>query len=407
MLSYIQNKISVIDEETLVRICKTSFSSDEIKNSKSLLFDSIPTDKIKIKRKNKGKEERDLADIVNLFKSTEPDLIPVFVARDLERLPPVLYDHVDCTKLLKDLLRVQTELKDVKSTYVTQDQLRDLRSEFLQLKNDSLPYHLSTTTQNVNKRRGAWLLDSGPMGLSDMQNPSVNESLNNDNSETHYRDIMRVDLNNIVTQSAVDQRSEPGGSRSEKCEPPLKVLSPTKTGSVTSPAPSGADQRQDQLRNDGGGASPHSVNVNARKPLLNNDSNEGWQRVSKRKKPIYRYLGTTGVSKDKEGKFKAAERRIPIFITKVHKDTKEKDIVDYLYKETHEMIRLEKISFKQERDHNAYKFFVPEQKLSMFLNDKLWPEGIIFRRFVNFTQNKTNGVNLPYSASPQRFNHGK
>jgi hypothetical protein len=31
LLSYIQNKISIVDEETLVRICTTSFSSDEIK----------------------------------------------------------------------------------------------------------------------------------------------------------------------------------------------------------------------------------------------------------------------------------------------------------------------------------------------------------------------------------------
>lgn len=73
MLSYIQNKVSVIDEVTLVRICVSSFTGEEIKTSKSLLFDSIPTNLRKIIRKNKGKEERDLSDIINLFKSADPD----------------------------------------------------------------------------------------------------------------------------------------------------------------------------------------------------------------------------------------------------------------------------------------------------------------------------------------------
>lgn len=62
------------------------------------------------------------------------------------------------------------------------------------------------------------------------------------------------------------------------------------------------------------------------------------------------------------------------------------------------MISLEKITFKQERDHKAFKFFVPEHKLSMFLDDKLWPQGIIFRRFVNFRQKRANS-NIAVSAT--------
>lgn len=100
LLSYVQNKLSVIDEDTLVRICSSTFSTEEIEKSKSMLYESVPVDKAKIKRKNTGKEKRDLVDILSVFKTVEPDLFPIFVARDLERLPPVLFDHLDCTKLL-------------------------------------------------------------------------------------------------------------------------------------------------------------------------------------------------------------------------------------------------------------------------------------------------------------------
>jgi hypothetical protein len=58
MLAYVQNKLSVIDEDTLVRICSSAFSSEEIERSKELLFESIPVEKAKIKRKNKGKKQR-------------------------------------------------------------------------------------------------------------------------------------------------------------------------------------------------------------------------------------------------------------------------------------------------------------------------------------------------------------
>lgn len=47
---------------------------------------------------------------------------------------------------------------------------------------------------------------------------------------------------------------------------------------------------------------------------------------------------------------------------------------------------------KKEKHCNAFKIFVPQNKLAMFLNDSLWPEGVSFRRFVysNKTKNCAN-----------------
>lgn len=99
MLSYIQNKLSVIDEETLVRLCTSAFTAAEIKISKALLFESVPTGKRNVLRKGDRKEQREINDIMNLFRTADPSSIPVFVARQLEKLPPILFDHLDCTKL--------------------------------------------------------------------------------------------------------------------------------------------------------------------------------------------------------------------------------------------------------------------------------------------------------------------
>lgn len=76
--------------------------------------------------------------------------------------------------------------------------------------------------------------------------------------------------------------------------------------------------------------------------------------------------------------------RVPIFITKVHKETSSTDICEYIFKRTQEKISLEKIISRREKDHNAFKFYVSETKLPLFLDDTLWPQGIIFRRFIHF-----------------------
>lgn len=56
LLSYIQNKISIMDEVPLVKICVSAFTSKKISNSKSLLFSAVPADRRQIQRKRKGKE---------------------------------------------------------------------------------------------------------------------------------------------------------------------------------------------------------------------------------------------------------------------------------------------------------------------------------------------------------------
>ncbi|KAH9627742.1 hypothetical protein HF086_017285 [Spodoptera exigua] len=383
MLAYIQNKVSVIDEDTLVRVCTSSFSKEEIEKSKLLLFESVPG--IKIKRKNKGKEERDLADIVQVFKSKEPDLFPIYVARELERLPPVLFDHLDCTKLLKDLLLVQEEVKNIKSTYVSQVQFDQLKSELSQMKYDSL----LPNSENVNKRRGAWVLDSGPIGLSHINHLSPEKSNSNlckqqefETTPIQFRDIVGVAENNHHNVSAVSQRlafvKQVTDSGTNVTKPPASASS-VKTVTMTSPPHSNAIQNKNYKRND------HDDN-----------NHNDWQVVNYHKKhKRYRYSGSAGICRDNEGKFKAADRKIPIFITRIHNDTTEKDIIDYVFNKTKEMILLEKISFRYEREYKAYKFFIMESKSSLFLDSGLWPQGIIFRRFVNFKRKITNFEALP------------
>lgn len=97
VLAFIQNKLDVMDELSLIRICESAFSAEHIELAKSLLFESLQ--KSVTIRKRQGKTQRNLDDIVTLLKETDPENIPIFVARDLEKLPPITFDHIDVTPL--------------------------------------------------------------------------------------------------------------------------------------------------------------------------------------------------------------------------------------------------------------------------------------------------------------------
>lgn len=83
--------------------------------------------------------------------------MPVFVARNLEKLPPITFDHLDVSDLLKKLTLLQAEIREVKSSYATLDQLEEVRKEVQGL---NVPVNIPSTSVhghiNVNTKRGAY-----------------------------------------------------------------------------------------------------------------------------------------------------------------------------------------------------------------------------------------------------------
>lgn len=458
----------MIDEETLVRLCVSSFTSDEIKKSKSLLFDSIPTEKIV--RKNKGKEERDQADIVNLFKSAEPDVIPIFVARQLEKLPPILFNHLDCTKLLKDILRVQNDIEQIKATYATHNELQQLKTAILKDNSDSLP---PSPVHKVNPESNVWILDSGPAGaahppdsssLIESFNSCAEDTLGTESSiHAQYREIGRVSSvqqsviqktsivassslcepvttaanRNVASYDSVDTANcgarghgdddvciDSGVTTSRSCESEMEFMAShvprSRRALMSGHSPSTQQLVHNksssyalQLGHNTLASKDNSLSKksNIKKPVMmeakkqedgaQTIDDEGWHMVSKRKKPKYRYLGKTGVAYDAACCFKAADIKTPIFITNIHIDTPEHEIIKYIHMKTNESITLQKINTKQ-KGYTAYKFFVSELKVPIYLDEKIWPKGIIFRRFVSF---KDKNMNRASSVNGTSGNH--
>lgn len=376
VLAFIQNKLDVMNEEDLVRICNSSFSTEDIETAKNLLFDSIGSVKRKILRKKDGKSKRNLSDVIAVFKELDPDCVPIFVAKDLHKLPPITFDHIDATRLLKDILVLQREVQTIKNSYVTSDLMNELRKDLTNLQQTSVVNNFQI--DNINRKRGggftdSYCLNSGPMGLphflaesADVQNKntsSINRSMENCPSLSQSR---HSPTGVSVTLSQSPAKTGCNETQTQASEEP--VGRPTEIMSSAS--------RWSKFRAEAAGNIKSGLSES--RTLENNE--DGWTDVRKKKRNN-KFLVTKGKA-DSSGNFTASDTKIPLFINHVNKQTTDSDIIEYIQEKTQCIVTLKKINMKRERSYNAYKIFVPQPKLSLFLNEDLWPMGVSFRRFV-------------------------
>ncbi|CAH0724145.1 unnamed protein product, partial [Brenthis ino] len=179
-----------MDEDSIHQLVTSSFNVESISHAKCLLVESVPNArKMPVRRKDgKKRMSRDLDDIICLMKGMDAEVFPVFVAKDLHKVPSVSFDHIDCTRLLKDITKLRNEVSLLQENAVTKEMLdafkKDLGRASIIIDNDA------SQDQFVNKRRGAGMLESyyemcsGPVGL---QYVPMNIKANNASSSSSSR----------------------------------------------------------------------------------------------------------------------------------------------------------------------------------------------------------------------------
>lgn len=435
VLAFIQNKIDVMNEESLVRLCTTSFGPEDIESAKSLLFESITTARRKITRKKEGRSQRDLYDIISLLKETDPDLVPIFVARDLQKLPPVHFDHIDPTRLLKDVLVLQKELNMIKESYVTEEKFNEVKYEVMNLKHASIVNN--NFECNVNGRRGggiitnSYFMDSGPVGLPPFSHAEQNISHSQRPESARVTGIAAAaspprpasvssPLATSPVQQVVERVEAPASCTAVSKVAPQPALALvqqvvahveanencTAVSNIrTPPASCCASELPARINAHGITSTRRQVTstptaavdkvfadvISREGQWKTENPNEQWI-VAQRKRLRNRFNVLEGKAQNNiNEKFKAADIRVPLFVNNVDSNTSENDIIEYILGKTQVRVSLQKIKAKLQRQYNAYKVYVPSTKLSLFFEDGLWPEGITVRKFIEFKY-KTYGT---------------
>lgn len=354
----------------------------------------------------KKKLSRDLDDIICLMKRTNPEVFPIFMAKDLFKVSPVSMDHLDLTRIVRDLLKVQNQLNALEEKAVTTEKFDQLKQVVDDMKHASL-LHNNSSNINIYRRRGvcvqeSFLLDSGPIGLNyvPINAPSssavtkVNDRLVHEKrssldkidfvsflrNEKDATVVQRVEAATKVSKGGSEScnrvTSEPASqaSASGKMDQGERVAA-TAASTVVSDKPAyvPADcvraRRQftsPSLPSSFGAVSclansseleqlfvPES---NAESKQLETDVNtdSGWQVVQRKTPRQYRLISHKGrAATEPTGKCKATVVKMPLFISNVSVDTSEDDIISYIQLKTNETVSLKKINMKSVRNYSA------------------------------------------------------
>ncbi|KAG7302440.1 hypothetical protein JYU34_012345 [Plutella xylostella] len=398
-----------MDKESLVRICKSAFSGEDIVEAKDLLFGC--TSRAKVTRRGQGKEPRDLEDMICLFNAmTGSKQLPTFVARELHKLPPTTFDHVDVTRLLRDIVAVQADLRQIQekyaadiTQYVTISDFEQLKAELDLLKVSSVPPGVKTGNNApfVNMHRGAFcagdsweqVCDSGPIGLA------------------------HIDANRSLTPESCAIKPVRAASVEVARAPPSLSYAQTVQHAPVSLTQSPEVASKERNMNMGRVEVGHmSTDARADKQLISmtqrstsnhndlttppriSDNEEGggeWVQVERRRRRTpSRYTGRQGKAVlNESSKFKAAETKIPLYIYNVSKETNAEHIAEYILEKTNINIVPYKMVMRGSKTYDSYKIYVPKSKLYLFEDDEFWPYDIYFRRYF-FTGAKKDNNNM-------------
>lgn len=363
--------------------------------------------------------------MINLIKETDPESLPIFVARDLQKLPPVTFDHVDVTRLLKDIIIIQKELRDIQnkcesetekqSRYVTVEDFELLKKEVQSLSR-SQNSEVSKNMPFVNTKRGASCLhdsfrlnsghctadnfsyNSGPMGMFPITSTSismptspegtlgkgitVDQLAKRTSQQTYASTVKTYERRGTLNGDTAASVNTVGVSLLSK-EADTPVATTRARTEVTSPLPistRNSDDRQVLMSNS-------QQNLHLMQECSKSDINFGdeWKLVQPKKTKKNKFVGKKGKAvMEGNCKFRAAEAIIPIYIYNVNREVCPQDISEYIAAKTHIQVNPIKVSVPDDKNYDAYRMEIPRKKLPVFDNDSLWPQDIFFKRYYIF-----------------------
>lgn len=377
LLAFIQNAIDTMDEVSIMQICKSNFKEEDICRGKALVFEALgKLDVMPSRRRDGG--EKSVQDIITLFKSTDPDDVPDFVAKELHKLPPVTFDHVDVTRLLKDITNLKASLVEVKMKLEeSQTTISDLRSEVASLRATSVTR--SHAASSINTQRGA-------------QNMSASSF------QSAILDATPVAADNITAETLRSPRPLPASPHEEPTRalapvPPRAYATVAATAAAAAncaaaaacPQPAARPKRRRKKKK----MSCEPSCVPAPEPASGKGpcDSDGFIRVVRRKPSSRNRCGVGPL--DITSGFRAEVPTTQLYISRVHYAVQTKAVEDYLKTKTGLSLRVEKLDSRHNLSFCSFMVRVPSQHLSTYLSEEFWPKGVKFRRFTGRLQGDT------------------
>ena len=124
VLCYIQNKMNSEAKEVIVNLASQFFTYEEIIAAKKLLYEVAPVTRRRlIIHRGDDKARQEVADMYYHFHSVQLNDVPMFLALDISRLPPLTSNSNDMTTILKNIESMQLHIKTLTEVQKTMSEV--------------------------------------------------------------------------------------------------------------------------------------------------------------------------------------------------------------------------------------------------------------------------------------------
>lgn len=334
-LTFVQNKYDVLDKLSIIQICATNFTDAEIVEAKNLFYKECGSTLKNVVRKGDDKKKKNIGDVLSIFEEIDPENQPCFVAKDLNRLPPVTFDHVDVTRLLKDMTAIKSDLTNLQLRI--NQELTDIRS--------GLNRRDVTEANLTNSPKRTPTLESLPRVTGTL--PPVSDA-----SLTHtptYRDMA---INRSRRQRSMQVK----------------------------PAPRRVDESGHNSMAALGVCPSINSPVDALTYVDTHSDNNDFKTVSYKKRRKPKMLNMRG-SMLSNSRIQVAETLCHIYVSRAKKTVTVEDMQEHIRESGQNFVKVELLKAYRDTTFNSFKVTVNGSQAGTMMDAGFWPAGLVYRRF--------------------------
>lgn len=360
VLCYVSNRIDVLEEPIINRICTSNFSEKEIEEAKTIICGHLSIRNTA--RKGDGRSAKHVQDIIKILKETEPNNLPILVAKDLHKIPPITFDHLDVTKILKELVTLKSEIFSLKTEMVRQEEILGIKEDIRIIKTEvnSIPKPFCKGVLSTNEERDDIMFSAGSL-LSSARAPTA--------AVAAAAAPPRLDTAQAQASALHDAHESPGRLEPNVWGP--SALTPVETGEI----------QLSQFR-----ASYRDIAANKcvspqRKQNAENVDKDGFTLVTRQKrKSMRKNMRGKGEENDL---LQAAPTTSSIYLSRVRLNITEEKLAEYIAKKGESVIKIEYIKPYRPTNFNTYVVTVDADKLKIFMSATFWPPRIVYRKYIH------------------------
>ena len=378
LLCFIRAKVDVMTFHSLKKLCTDYYDVAAIRKAKDILMSKVTLpggNKRKTKRRSNLKDSI-MKDIISIFLEISKADMPLFLAADLNNIPPLSMNNFDISSLIIDLETVKSQMKLLQ-----------------QSQEASMSVHVAICQEAFEKR-------THPPPMNNIPNSPVRSVGETAISSVPaisnpHRHRPRLHLTSIP-QLMPDNIDKNGGdpedllrlSRNQGRLPPVRTPSGESIMSDTSYASVVRRGQLSQQRRSVADPANRVNRGNRYNPSIRDNYNEPRTVNQDKSRGRPGVIGGSGMNFElkpsdyhsKRDSYKKKEQCIGLFVSRVKQFTRARDVARHVYTVTGLSLKCVPLPAKFD-SYTSFCVHASTKDTNTLLNPKYWPQGVIVRKY--------------------------